>query len=279
MIHSNIATLAHETGATAPPAIRWQPLAGKGQGLIVPALLLVIWESIVRLGWVSAHLLPPPSELTGTLFDLGSSGALLEHIGVSSARVLAGFAIGAGLALPVAAAVGLSRRIEALFDPTFQAIRAIPSLAWVPLLLLWLGIDEGSKISLIAIGAFFPVYLNFVAGIQNVDRKLVEVGGIYGLSGSRLVARIFLPAALPNLFTGLRSGLSLAWMFLVAAELIAATKGLGYLLTDGRETGRADLVVVAIIVLALLGKITDSLLRILEDRLLAWRDVFDSRPS
>jgi len=123
------------------------------------------------------------------------------------------------------------------------------------------------------------VYLNFVAGIQNVDRKLVEVGGIYGLTGYRLIARIFLPAALPNLFTGLRTGLSLSWMFLVAAELIAATRGLGYLLTDGRETGRADLVIVAIIVLALLGKTSDSLLRWLEDRLLGWRDVHDSGPS
>jgi sulfonate transport system permease protein len=256
-----------------------QALAGRGQGLIFPLLLLVIWETVVRIGWVSAHMLPPPSELIVTLGDLASSGALLGHIVISSLRVLIGFVIGASLALLVGAAVGLSRQIEALFDPTFQALRAIPSLAWVPLLLLWLGIDESPKITLIAIGAFFPVYLNFVAGIQNVDRKLVEVGGIYGLSGPRLVARIFLPAALPNLFTGLRTGLSLSWMFLVAAELIAATRGLGYLLTDGRETGRADLVIVAIIVLAVLGKLSDSVLQWLEQRWLSWRDTFDSRPA
>jgi sulfonate transport system permease protein len=254
-------------------------ISGRGQGLIVPVVLLVVWEAVVRAGWVSAHLLPPPSELVVTLGDLGSQGALLGHIGISSLRVLIGFSIGASLALLAGAAVGLSRRIEALFDPTFQAVRAIPSLAWVPLLLLWLGIDEAPKITLIAIGAFFPVYLNFVAGIHNVDRKLVEVGGIYGLSGVRLVSRIFLPAALPNLFTGLRTGLSLAWMFLVAAELIAATRGLGYLLTDGRETGRADLVLVAILVLALLGKLSDGLLTWLERRLLSWRDTFDSRPD
>lgn len=260
--------------AGAAPRLDWKR---KGQGLIVPATLLTLWEGVIRAGWVSPHLLPPPSELVTTLADLGSSGALLGHIGISSLRVLIGFAIGAGLALLVGAAVGLSRRVEALLDPTFQAVRAIPSLAWVPLLLLWLGIDEAPKITLIAIGTFFPVYLNFVAGIQNVDRKLVEVGGIYGLTGARLIRRIFLPAALPNLFTGLRTGLSLAWMFLVAAELIAATKGLGYLLTDGRETGRADLVIVAIIVLALLGKASDSLIRLLEHRLLAWRDVFDNR--
>lgn len=254
-------------------------LAAQFKGWVVPLGLVVIWEAAVRLAWASPHLLPPPSELVVTLSDLASSGELLGHIGVSSLRVLAGFAIGAVLALVVGAAVGLSRELEAYLDPSFQALRAIPSLAWVPLLLLWLGIDEAPKITLIAIGAFFPVYLNLVAGIQNVDRKLVEVGGIFGVKGWRLIVRIFLPAALPNLLTGLRTGLSLAWMFLVAAELIAATRGLGYLLTDGREMARADLVIVAIIVLALLGKLSDSVLQLAERRLLAWRDVYDGKRS
>lgn len=251
-------------------------LAAPFKGWVVPLALVVIWEAAVQLGGISAHLLPPPSELFVTLSDLAASGELLRHIGVSSLRVLVGFAIGAVLALLIGAAVGLSRELEAYLDPTFQALRAIPSLAWVPLLLLWLGIDEAPKITLIAIGAFFPVYLNLVAGIQNVDRKLVEVGGIFGVKGWRLIVRIFLPAALPNLLTGLRTGLSLAWMFLVAAELIAATRGLGYLLTDGREMARADLVIVAIIVLALLGKLSDSVLQLAERRLLVWRDVYDS---
>lgn len=155
-------------------------LIRRTQGLLVPAVLVIVWETVVRAGWVSPHLLPPPSELVTTLADLAGNGTLLGHIGISSLRVLIGFFIGAGLAVAVGAAVGLSRRTEALLDPTFPALRAIPSLAWVPLLLLWLGIDEAPKITLIAIGAFFPVYLNFVAGIHNVDRKLVEVGGIYG---------------------------------------------------------------------------------------------------
>ncbi|MEY2777313.1 MAG: hypothetical protein RLY30_1411 [Pseudomonadota bacterium] len=255
----------------------WAWLLAHVQGLIVPGILVALWEGVVRAGWIAPNLLPPPSELVTTVSDLIRSGDIFTHIGVSSLRVAVGFGIGAILALAVGALVGLSRRAESLLDPTFQAIRAIPSLAWVPLLLLWLGIDEAPKITLIAIGAFFPVYLNFTAGIQNVDRKLVELGRIYGLSGWKLVRRIFIPAALPNLFTGLRSGLSLAWMFLVAAELIAASKGLGYLLNDGRETGRADLVIVAIIVLALLGKLSDSILRGLEHRLLQWRDTFDTR--
>ena len=267
--------------AVMVPARRFdrRALIRRSEGLLLPSILVITWEAVVRAGLVSAHQLPPPTELMTTLVELAGNGMLVEHIAISSLRVLIGFLIGAGLAIAVGATVGLSRRAEALLDPTFQALRAIPSLAWVPLLLLWLGIDEAPKIVLIAIGAFFPVYLNFVAGIQNVDRKLVEVGGIYGLTGWRLIARIFLPAALPNLFTGLRTGLSLSWMFLVAAELIAASRRLGYLLTDGRETGRADLVIVAIIVLALLGKTSDSLLRWLEDRLLDWRDVVDSRSS
>ncbi|ATE62490.1 ABC transporter permease [Thauera sinica] len=263
-------------GARRPAGRRF---ASQLRGWAVPLAIVVLWEALVRAGWVSAHLLPPPSELLVTLADLAAGGQLFGHVLVSSVRVLAGFAIGALLALLVGAAVGLSRGLEAYLDPTFQALRAIPSLAWVPLLLLWLGIDEAPKITLIAIGAFFPVYLNLVAGIKNVDRKLVEVGGIFGLKGWRLVLRIFLPAALPNLLTGLRTGLSLAWMFLVAAELIAATRGLGYLLTDGRETARADLVIVAIVVLAVLGKLSDTLLQVLERRLLAWRDVYDNARS
>ncbi|RCH30943.1 binding-protein-dependent transport system inner membrane component family protein [Pseudomonas aeruginosa] len=209
--------------------------------------------------------------------DPGGTGSrrAVGHVGASLARVAAGFAIGSGLALAVGTWVGLSRRAEAYLEPSFQALRAIPSLAWVPLLLLWFGIDETPKIVLIALGAFFPVYLALVAGVRGVDRKWVELGRLYRLSRFALVRRILLPAALPNLFTGLRGALSLSWMFLVAAELIAATQGLGYLLSDGRETSRPDLVIAAILVLAALGKLSDGLLRSLERRALRWRDSFD----
>jgi sulfonate transport system permease protein len=245
-------------------------------GWIVPIVALVTLEVAVRSGIVPSRLFPAPSEIVGTLRDLAGQG-LFGHIAVSIGRVIVGFSIGSGLAVVVAVVVGVSKRAELLLDPTFQALRAVPSLAWVPLLLLWLGIDELPKITLIAIGSFFPVYLCLVAGIRNVDRKLIEVGEIYGLKQRELVRRILLPAALPHLFTGLRTGLSLAWMFLVAAELIAATKGLGYLLTDGRETSRPDIVLASIILLALLGKLSDSALKSLEHRKLGWRDVLGSR--
>jgi sulfonate transport system permease protein len=245
-------------------------------GAVVPLLAVALLELSGRLGWVAPNLLPPPSEVLETLWQLAQQG-LAGHVAASSLRVLVGFAIGSGLAVAIGALVGLSRRAEWLLDPTFQALRAIPSLAWVPLLLLWLGIDEAPKVVLIAIGAFFPVYMGVAAGIRDVDRKLVEVARMAGLSPLSLVQRVLLPAALPSVLTGLRNGLSLAWMFMVAAELIAATQGLGYLLTDGRETARADIVLDAIVLLALLGKFTDTLMQRLERRLLAWRDTFDNR--
>jgi sulfonate transport system permease protein len=254
------------------PSLR--PSLANLRGWAVPLALLLGLEALVRFGVLPAHQMPAPTQVAHTLYHLAVSGELLRHINASLLRVAAGFIIGAGLAIVIGTWVGLSRRAEAYLEPTFQALRAIPSLAWVPLLLLWLGIDETPKVVLIALGAFFPVYLALLAGIRNIDRKLVEVGQLYQLSRIALVRRILLPAALPNLFTGLRGALSLSWMFLVAAELIAATRGLGYLLSDGRETSRPDLVIAAILMLAVLGKLSDSLLKYWETRALSWRDSY-----
>ena len=265
--------IAHSSPAVAAPAARrrWRI----GSGWILPVAVLAIWEGAVRAGWVSPHLLPAPTDIVQTLIRFGAEG-LASHMLASSLRVAAGFALGTVLAIAIGALVGLSRRAEGLLDPTFQALRAIPSLAWVPLLLLWLGIDEASKIALIAIGAFFPVYMGVASGFRDVDRKLVEAARMYRLGAVAMVRRVLLPAALPAVLTGLRNGLSLAWMFMVAAELIAATRGVGYLLTDGRDMGRADIVLAAIVLLALLGKVTDTGMAWLERRLLAWRDTYDT---
>ncbi|EIF31755.1 ABC-type nitrate/sulfonate/bicarbonate transport system, permease component [Burkholderia sp. Ch1-1] len=240
-------------------------------GLALPVLFLAVIEVLVRASVLPAHLVPAPSAIAQTLWDLGGL-RLARHVGASVARVCAGFALGSALALLIGAAMGLSRRADALLDPAFQALRAIPSLAWVPMLLLWMGIDEAPKITLIAIGAFFPVQLGVVAGIHGVDRKLIEFGEVNRLTQRALFTRILLPASMPQIFTGLRTGLSLAWMFMVAAELIAATRGLGYLLSDGRETGRPDVVFGAILLLALLGKLSDGAFKAIETRVLSWRD-------
>ena len=265
----------------APPQSQarraWRRL-GFPLGLLLPALVLIGAEAGVRAGLVPANLLPPPSAILESLSWLLENG-LAGHVGASTLRVAAGFAAGALLALPLGALVALNRRAESLLDPSFQALRAIPSLAWVPLLLLWFGIDEAPKIILIAIGAFFPVYMGVVAGIRGVDRGLTEVGLLYRLSPLALARRVLLPAALPSVLTGLRNGLSLAWMFMVAAELIAASRGLGYLLTDGRESSRADIMLAAIVLLALLGKASDSAMQALERRLLAWRDSYVERTA
>jgi sulfonate transport system permease protein len=250
----------------------WRP--GWLLSWIFPLLLVLSFEALVRSGILEGRLMPAPSTVLSTLWDMANRD-LFRHLMVSGARVASGFVLGAALAILAAVAIGLSRRLEDLLDPSFQALRAIPSLAWVPLLLLWMGIDEAPKVTLIAIGAFFPVYLNLLAGIRNVDRKLVEVGQSYGWSKGVMVRRIFLPASLPNLFTGLRAGLGLSWMFLVAAELIAATSGLGYLLSDGRETGRPDIVLAAIFLLGAFGKLSDGILKWIERRNLAWRDTYN----
>ncbi|OZI38871.1 ABC transporter permease [Bordetella genomosp. 5] len=266
---------AHAPDSSAAARTGWRVPAWL-RGWVLPVLILACLEALVRSGTMPDYLMPAPSQVFDTIVDL-ADGPLWQHIGISSFRVFSGFAIGAALALLIGTWVGLSRRAEAYLEPSFQALRAVPGLAWVPLLLIWLGIDEASKITLIAIGAFFPVYLNLVAGIRNVDRKLVEVGALYGFSSLRLVRYIFVPAALPNLFTGLRQALSMAWLCVVAAELLAATKGIGYLLTDGRETSRPDLVLVAIILLAVMGKLTDSVLRFFEVKSLGWRDAYAGR--
>lgn len=262
--------------ATVQPRTRTARLGSPTwlRGLVLPVLALALLEYVVQSGWVPRHLMPAPTDLVQTLREL-AEGPLWGHIGASAGRVFSGFLAGTLLALVIGSTVGLSRTAEQYIDPSFQALRAVPGLAWVPLLLIWLGIDESSKITLIAIGSFFPVYMNLVAGIRNVDRKLVEVGHMYHFSRLQLVRRIFIPAALPYLFTGLRNGLSMSWLAVVAAELLAATKGIGYVLTDGREVSRPDLVLVAILLLAVMGKLTDSVLRYWETHSLRWRDAFE----
>ena len=259
-----------EVDRAAP--LRLLKLISKLKGLVIPVFLLILCEILVKNGFIEPYLLPAPSSLWGSFLEL-STGDLWLHIWTSTWRVFLGFFIGSGLAQVFAILVGLNKQAEEFLEPSFSALKSIPSLAWIPLLLLWLGIDETSKITLIAIGAFFPTYTNTVAAIQGVDRKLIEVAQVYRLKYLQQIKEIILPAASPGILTGLRNSLSLAWMFMIAAELIAATQGIGYLLSDGRETSRPDIVIIAIILLAILGKITDSLMKLAENWLLRWRDV------
>jgi sulfonate transport system permease protein len=240
--------------------------------LVVPLALFAAWWAATASGAIKSYQLASPRDVVRELFELAQTGLLWRDLGASIERVALGFAIALFLALIVGSLVGGSRIAERALDPTLQAIRAVPSLAWVPLILLWLGIGETAKVTLVAIGAFFPIYVALVSGIHGVDRKLVEVGTIYGLSRTALITRVLVPATLPQLLVGARIGLTQAWLFLVAAELLAATSGLGFLLTDGQQTSRTDEILVAILLFAACGKLSETGMRQLEKRLVGWTD-------
>jgi sulfonate transport system permease protein len=239
-------------------------------GLILPVVLLLVWQWAATSGAFSGSQLPTPGEVLAALGELIERGTFWSHVAISVQRVLTGFAIGAAAGLLVGSLVGLSRVASRLLAPTIQAFRAVPSLAWVPLLVLWMGIYEGPKITLVAIGAFFPVFTTVASGFMHADRKLIEVGRAYGLSGVSLVTGVLLPTAAPTIFAGLRLGLAQSWLFVVAAELIASSKGLGFLLIDSQNTLRTDILLLSIICLAILGKTTDFLLSLIERRALRW---------
>lgn len=259
------------TGTSRPIQFR-RPSPRSLTGLIVPVLLLGLWQLMVEREVYRRSQLPAPLDVYRAARQLAAIDELWIHVQVSTERVFQGFIWGALIAIGLGLLVGLSRLADELLGPTIQAIRTIPSLAWVPLFVLWMGIGEQPKITLIALGVFFPVYANLVSGIRQIDRKLIEAATAYGYRRLSLAWEVMLPAALPSLFTGLRLGLAQGWLFLVAAELIGASQGLGFLLLDGQNSGRADIIVMSIIFLAVVGKLTDTLLQLLERRLLRWTD-------
>ncbi len=241
--------------AKLPPALT---------GLVVPVLLLVVWQLAAATGLFAASQLPPPADVVAALGELLRRGELWIDLEASLQRVLLGYLAGAAGALALGSLVGLSATVRRLLGPTVAAFRTVPSLAWVPLLLLWFGIDETPKVLLVAIGAFFPIYTTTASALSHVDAHLLEVGRAYGRHGASLLTAVMLPAAAPELVNGLRLGLANAWLFLVAAELIASSKGLGFLLIDSQNTGRTDVMLLAIVLLAGLGKLSDAVLGTLE---------------
>jgi sulfonate transport system permease protein len=255
----------------------WASLRGRLTALVVPVALGVAWEVAVRAGVAPGRLMPPPSRLLHTAIALTASGELLTDMAATMTRVAFGFGVGALAGTTFGMLTGASDTARRLLDPSIQALRAIPSIAWVPIFILWFGIFEGSKLALIALGVFFPVYLGVLSAIQSVDRKLVEVGRVFGLSQVGIVLRITWPAVLPAWVAALRSGLGLGFMFVVAAELMGASEGLGYLLLEGQQMGQADIILVAMIVFALLGKTSDGVLVVATRPLLRWQDTVRER--
>lgn len=261
----------------APPARPASRVGLRLAGFLLPVVLAILWEILVRAGLANGRLMPPPSVVGKTLWQLAVSGELWTHAAATLWRVAAGFGIGAAVGTALGALTGALPWARGLLDPTLQALRAIPSIAWVPLFILWFGIFEASKVALIAVGVFFPVYLGVAAAILSIDRKIVEVGRVFRLGRLAMVRRVLLPAILPDWFTALRGGLGLGFMFVVAAEIMGASEGLGYLLVDGQQLGRPDTIIAAIIAFAVLGKLADGLLLAVTRPFLAWQDTARDR--
>ena len=274
-------TASVEPAEVAPaPSSASVARAGSGRllrpalGLLLPVAVAVSWELAVRQGFASGRLVPPPSVIFQTFADLARTGELELHAGATLSRVIAGFAFGVVAGTVLGAITGYSALTNRLVDPTLQALGAIPSIAWVPLFILWFGIFEASKIILIAVGVFFPVYLGVMGAVMSVDRKIVEVGRAFRLSGTAMVRRILLPAVMPAYVISLRAGMGLGWMFVVAAEFMGASTGLGFLLIDGQQLGKPAQIVAAIVAFAILGKATDWLIVLLSAPFLRWEDRF-----
>jgi sulfonate transport system permease protein len=253
------------TGERASASQRLPTIVG---GALLPLAIVGLWWGISATGVLPAYRLPSPLSVVLAGVDLAQRGLFFQDIGISTQRVLLGFAFGATIGLVLGAVVGLSRPASILLSPLIGALRAVPSLAWLPLLVLYLGIGEVPKVTLITIGAAFPVFTTLAGALRHVDPHLVELGRAYGLRRVGLLTTVQLPAVIPSIVSGLRLALAQSWLFLVAAELLNSSMGLGFLLVDSSNNGRIDRLFLAIVLLAILGKLTDGLIGLVEKGLL-----------
>jgi len=237
---------------------------------LVPILILAAWEYAARTGLLSARVLPEPWAVLKAVWHLLQTGELQSNLKISAGRAFAGLVVGGGLGLLLGLLTGLSRRAEVALDTTVQMLRNVPPLAMIPLVILWFGIDEGAKLFLVALGVFFPLYLNTFHGIRSVDRGLIEMARSYGLSGASLYRHVILPGALPSILVGLRYSLGLMWVLLIVAETISSSSGIGYMTMNAREFLQTDVVLVGILMYALLGKLADVATKRLERLCLRW---------
>ncbi|WP_157417940.1 MULTISPECIES: ABC transporter permease [Bacillus cereus group] len=244
------------------------------RAITIPVIILIIWQLAGVFGLVSKTVLPTPLDIFLAFQELIKTGELFGHLSISVFRAAAGFFIGGGLGIILGTIVGFSTRSEQYLDPSVQMLRTVPHLAIAPLFVLWFGFGETSKVLLIADGAFFPLYVNAFLGIRGVDSKLFDVARVLEFSKRKLITKLILPSALPNLLLGARLSLGVAWVSLVVAELMGSTEGIGYMIMDARQFSNTDIVFVGIIIFAFVGKFSDSLVRLLEVKFLRWRDNF-----
>ncbi len=243
---------------------------------LLPVTVLAVWQLLSSLGWISDRIMPAPTEVTVAFVNQLMSGALLQDIAISGARALAGLLVGGTIGLVLGIANGVSQLSERVTDTTLQMLRTIPHLAMIPLVILWFGIGEEAKLFLTSLGVLFPVYLNTFHGVRNVDRDLLEMGRIYGMSGFTLFRKVILPGALPSIFVGLRYALGIMWLTLIVSESIAASSGIGHMANEAREFMMTDVVVLSLLIYAALGKLADVIVRALERRVLVWNPVYQA---
>lgn len=237
---------------------------------LVPVLLITSWQIASSSGILNAQVLPAPSAVVAAFWKLLLNGELWKNVQVSAGRALLGLLVGGGLGFVLGLLNGSSKIASTLFDTTIQMVRNIPALALIPLVILWFGIDESAKLFLVAVGVFFPIYINTYHGIRSVDPDLIEMGKSYGLTRWQLYKDIILPGAMPSILVGLRFSLGLVWVLLIVAETISAQSGIGYMTMNAREFLQTDVVLVGILLYALLGKLADVLAQALERYLLRW---------
>ncbi|AZV61260.1 ABC transporter permease [Peribacillus frigoritolerans] len=244
------------------------------RGSVLPVVVLIAWQALGSVGILPAQLFSSPLLIVMTFIDLVQSGEMGMHLQISLTRAFLGFALGGFLGLLLGVIVGMQKKSEEYLNPSIQMLRTVPLLAITPLFIMWFGFGELSKVLLIALGAFFPLYLQTFLGLRNVDKKLYDVALILEFSRREQITKLMIPAALPNILLGIRLALSAAWMCLVVAELLGADRGVGFMIQDARSFMQTDVVFVGIIIFALAGKISDSLVRFLENHLLKWQDSF-----
>lgn len=243
-------------------------------GAAIPVLVIALWQTAVSAGLISPLFLPSPAAIMRTFAALALSEQLLHHLLVSMGRAALGFLIGGASGLLLGIVTGLFRKAQYVLDPSIQVLRLVPHLAVAPLIILWFGFGETSKIAIIVSGSFFPLYINTFLGIRNVDNKLFEVAKVLSFSPFRRLTRLVLPAALPDILLGVRTSLAVSWIGLVVAELIGSQSGIGFLINEAKQNSETTVIFVGIIIFAVVGKLIDSLMRGLERRLLRWRDSY-----
>jgi sulfonate transport system permease protein len=243
---------------------------------LLPVVVIAAWQLGSSFGWISTRIMPSPAAVVVAFWQTTISGQLPNNILVSAGRAFAGLLVGGSIGFLLGIANGVSRLSEQLTDTTLQMLRTIPHLAMVPLVILWFGIGEESKLFLTALGVLFPIYLNTYHGVRNVDRGLIEMGRVYGMSNWTLFRKVIFPGALPSILVGLRFALGIMWLTLIVAESIAASSGIGYMANNAREFGMTDVVVLTLVIYAILGKRADVVARAIERRALRWNPAYQN---